>query len=398
MKLERLALICYHTCPLAAPGNGKTGGMNVYVREMSKHLGEMGLKVDVFTRNHGDDHDDVMDVGNNVRLVHLKGGPPGATPDKVYAHLPAFQRELERYFREGEQTYQAIHSHYWLSGRVGEKLARTWKLPHIVNFHTLAKIKMQARVNEDETTSRSDIEAKLMGSANRIIASSHHEKAAIIRLYEVPGDNIRIIPCGVDLSLFKPLDSDEVRKRLGLNGEKIVLYVGRIEPIKGLELLVQSAALIEGAGKLKVMVVGGDTGQNGDTAHLKELAERLGIGHKLEFVGVVDQRLLPLYYNVADVCVVPSHYESFSLAALEALACGTPVVASRVGGLPSVIQHGRSGYLLSWRCPEPFADSIQMILSSKGLKTSMSQAARSRAEEMGWNRVAEETYALYNSL
>ena len=398
MKVDRLAVICYHTCPLAAPGHGKTGGMNVYVRELSRNLGRIGLKVDVFTRHHGEDHDEIVEVERNVRLVHLRSGPPEVTLDKLYLYLTDFQEQLQHHIREEGQSYQLVHSHYWQSGWVGEKVADEWDVPHVVNFHTLSKIKMQARVKENDALSRPDVEAELMGSADRIIASSQHEKDAIRRLYQVPADRIKIIPCGVDLSLFKPLDPKEARRRLGLNGEKVVLYVGRIEPIKGLDLLVHSAALIEGAGTLKVMVVGGDDAQKGDTSHVKELAEDLGIGDKMEFVGVVDQRLLPLYYNAADVCVVPSHYESFSLAALEALACGTPVVASRVGGLPAVIQHGRSGYLLSWRCPEPFADSIQMILSSEGLKARMSQAARSRAEEMGWNRVADETLALYNSL
>ena len=398
MKVNRVAIISYHTCPLAAPGKGKTGGMNVYVRELSRHLGGKGVAVDMFTRCHPNQQDDVVEVGDNVRLVHLAGGPPEATLDTLYSHLPLFREQLEKHALDEGAKYQAVHSHYWLSGWVGDRVAKTWNVPHVVNFHTLAKIKMQARARQNEAPLRSHVERDLMGSADLIIASSTHEKEAMVRLYDAPDDRISILHCGVDLSLFKPLDIGEARRRLGLNGEKVVLYVGRIEPIKGLELLVQSAALMEGTQKLRVMVVGGDPAQDGEIKRLEALAKSLGIDSIVDFVGVVDQRLLPLYYNAADVCVVPSYYESFGLAALEALACGTPVVASRVGGLPGIIQHGRSGYLLPWRCPEPFADSIEAILSSKGLQVSMSQAGRKRAEGMGWNAVATETHRLYTSL
>jgi D-inositol-3-phosphate glycosyltransferase len=237
-----------------------------------------------------------------------------------------------------------------------------------------------------------------MASAQLVIASSHHEKEAMVQLYDAPGDRIEVVPCGVDLSLFRPLDIEESRKKLGLNGEKVIIYVGRIEPIKGLELLLRSTAIMEVQDSLKVLVVGSDMAREAEVKRLKELAEVLGVKDIMEFVGIVDQKLLPLYYNAADVCVVPSYYESFGLVALESLACGTPVVASRVGGLPTVVEHGRTGYLLPWRCPEPFADSLEMILSSKGLQKSMSLAARKRAEGMGWGTVAGETYRLYNSL
>ena len=398
MNVERVALICFHTCPLAAPGEGKAGGMNVYTRELSRHLGNMGIKVDMFTRCHAGHIQDVEELGGHVRLVHLNGGPYDAKLDTLYSYLPGFLEEINSFSEEEGIRYQVVHSHYWLSGWVGMRAAESWGVPHVITLHTLAQIKLQARAGEREPQLRSRVESELLSSARLIIASSLHEKEAMVRLYNAPDRRIEVVPCGVDLSLFRPLDVRESRERLGLNGEKVVIYVGRIEPIKGLELLFHSAAIMDGRDSLKVLVVGGDPASDLEVKHLKELAEELGIENITTFVGIVDQKLLPFYYNAADVCVVPSYYESFGLVALEALACGTPVVASRVGGLTSVVQHGRTGYLLPWRCPEPFADSLEVILSSEGLKRSMGLAARKRAEGMGWENVAEATSRLYNSL
>ena len=340
-----------------------------------------------------------MELGSHVRVIHLQGGPPRAEPDTLYPYLPDFVEELARFNQQDGTRYDLVHSHYWLSGWVGTKAAEAWKVPHVVTFHTLARIKMQARAGEKEPPMRAEVEADLMASARLIVASSQHEKGLMMRLYDAPGDRIEVVPCGVDLSLFRPLDIEDARKRLGLNGEKVIIYVGRIEPIKGLELLLRSTAIMEGKDSLKVLVIGGDSTREGEGIdRLRDMAGELGVQDIMMFGGMVEQRLLPLYYNAADVCVVPSYYESFGLVALEALACGTPVVASRVGGLPSVVQHGRTGYLMSLRCPEPLADSLEIILSSDGLQKSMSREARKQAEGMGWEKVAEETRRLYDSL
>ena len=398
MSDNRVALISYHTCPMAALGSGKTGGMNVYVRELARRLGSGGTAVDIFTRYHTGHEEEVADLGADVRLVHLPGGPLAAPVDTLYTYLPLFLEALHRFAEQEGRPYRVVHSHYWLSGWVGRRAAANWVVPHVVTFHTLAEIKARARAGESEPPLRSNVEKDLIDSAQLVIASSSHEKDAIVRLYHGEGHRIEVVPCGVDLSLFRPLDVHDARQRLGLNGEKVILYVGRVEPIKGLELLLRSAAIMESQEPFKLMLIGGDNTKDGEVDRLMRLAEDLGIENVTEFVGTVDQKQLPLYYNAADVCVVPSYYESFGLVALEALACGTPVVASRVGGLPTVVQHGRNGYLVSWRCPEPFADCLEVILSSKGLRRSMGQAARQWAEGMGWEMVAEETQRLYDSL
>ena len=398
MNIQRVAFVAFHACPLAAPGQGKSGGMNVYVRELAHSLGDLCVKVDIFTRNHAGASHTIEDISSNVRVVHLPGGPPDAPMDSYYGHLREFLDALSSFQQDNNLDYQLTHSHYWLSGWAGQAFAAQRQIPHVMTFHTLALIKMQSRAGETEPEQRSQSERDLMASSQRIIAFSSHERDAMVRLYDADARQISLAPCGVDLSLFRPLDQQQVRKRLGLNGEKVFLYVGRLEPLKGMELLLHTAAQMDSCDEMRVLVVGGDANGGQEVDRLKNIAKKLNVEDMFDFVGRVDQEELPLYYNAADVCVVPSYYESFGLAALESMACGTPVVAARVGGLSTIVQHGRTGFLKSWRCPEAFANSLEMIISSDRLKQSMGLASRRRAEGMGWDQVASDIRSLYESL
>ena len=391
-------MVSYHTCPLLAPGAGKIGGMNVYVRELSRHLGVMGAQIDIFTRRHDGQQSDVVILSDNVRVIHLNGGPPDADIEDLYRHVHSFAQNVYQFQETEGAKYQMVHSHYWLSGLVGRCLVARWRVPHVLTFHTLAELKRQARAGETEPVYRTRIERELMACADLVIASSRHERDAMVQRYGAPKGRIEAVPCGVDLSFFKPLDMAEARQHLGLNGEKVMLYVGRIEPLKGVEFLLRIAAIMEVEEPLKVLIVGGDPGQEGEIKRLMALSEEMGMAGVVKFVGRVDQELLPTYYSAADVCVVPSYYESFGLVALESMACGTPVIASRVGGLPTVVEHGRTGYLMPWRCPEPFADTLAMILHNKGLRRRMGEAALKLAVNMGWDRVAQRMAGLYQSL
>ena len=398
MSLQRVAFIVFHACPMAAPGQGKSGGMNVYVRELARALGNLGIQVDIFTRMHLGTKSTIEQVTPMVRVVHLPGGDPNAPIETLFHHLPQFLDALEDFQRDNKLDYQVVHSHYWLSGWVGQALAQGQNIPHVLTFHTLGLIKMQSRAGEVEPEERQRVERDLMASAQRIVAFSSHERDAMVRLYGADASRIMLAPCGVDLSLFRPLDQDSVRDRLGLNGEKVFLYVGRLEPLKGLDLLLHMTTYLETCEKIRVLVVGGGASEEEEVARLRRLARTLEVEEVFDFVGRVDQEDLPLYYNAADVCVVPSYYESFGLAALESMACGTPVVAARVGGLSTIIQHGRTGYLKSWRCPEAFANSLEMIISSAQLRQSMGRAARIRAEGMGWDKVAAKIRGTYDAL
>jgi D-inositol-3-phosphate glycosyltransferase len=398
LSVERAAFITLHACPLAAPGQGKSGGMNVYVRQLAAALGETGMKIDIFTREHSDVVNRVETIGPNVRVIHLKAGEPDAHLGDLYALLPDFLEQLNDFREEEGLEYDVVHSHYWLSSWVGRELSQAIDVPHVVTFHTLSLIKMQSRAGEIEQTERPVVEAEVMATADRIIAFSPHERDAMARLYGADTRKVSLVPCGVDLEVFRPLDQKAVRSRLGLNGEKILLYVGRVEPIKGLDLLVETAAQMDSEEGVRMMVVGADVNGDREMDRVKQLAKERDLEDKIDFVGQVDHDDLPLYYNAADVCVVPSYYESFGLVALESMACGTPVVATRVGGLSTIIHHGRTGYLKSWRCPEAFANSVEMIISSDGLQQSMGEAARKRAEGMGWDNVASMMWDEYTVL
>ena len=398
MSVERAAFITLHACPLAAPGRGKSGGMNVYVRQLASALGELGMKIDIFTREHSDVANRVETIGSNVRVIHINVGEPDAHLDDLYDLLPDFLEQLNKFREEEGLEYDVVHSHYWLSSWVGRELSQELAIPHVVTFHTLSLIKMQSRAGEEEQSERSVIEAKVIATADRIIAFSPHERDAMARLYAADANKITLVPCGVDLEVFRPLNQKTVRSSLGLNGEKILLYVGRVEPIKGLDLLVETAAQMDSEDGVRMIVVGADVNGDREMDRVRQLAREKDLEDKIDFVGQVDHDDLPLYYNAADVCVVPSYYESFGLVALESMACGTPVVATRVGGLSTIIHHGRTGYLKSWRCPEAFANSVEMIISSNGLQQSMGEAARKRAEGMGWDNAAAMMSVEYSAL
>ncbi len=394
---RRVAMLTYHASPLAAPGQGKAGGMNVHVRELARAMAAQGVAVDIFTRQHDDLELDGPPIADNVNVVHLPAGPLDAPLAQQFEHLDEFVAGmLEHQRREGVQ-YRAVHSHYWLSALAGRRLAAAVGAPHVVTFHTLSRIKMQSRSGEWEPPVRQESESKIIADADCIVAFSAHERDAMVRLYDGNPSRIRLVPCGVDLARFRPLGRAEARNELGLNGHKVLLYVGRIEALKGVDLLIHTAAHLP-TGDVQVLVVGSDADGSGEIARLKRMAEDLNVGQAIEFVGRVPQEQLAWYYSAADVCVVPSFYESFGLAALESMACGTPVVASRVGGLPTVVQHGRTGYLKSWRCPEAFANSLEMILVNDSLRDSMGKAARRRAEGLSWEEVAGRLFDIYEEL
>ena len=395
--ITRIALLAYHACPLAAPGQGKSGGMNVHVREIARALSERGVGVDIFTRVHEGEYLDAPGITDNVNVVHIPAGPEDAPLSQQFEHLPEFLDGILSYRDRNQANYQAVHSHYWLSGLPGREFAATIGAPHVMTFHTLSRIKMQSRSGEQEPPIREQSETEIIAGSDCVIAFSGHERDAIVKLYDGNPDRIRLVPCGVDLDRFRPLGRLAARDELGLNGHKVLLYVGRIEALKGLDLLIDTTAHLDAA-DVKVLVVGDDTEGSGDLARLKHKAQDLNVDGAIEFVGRVAQDRLPWYYSAADVCVVPSYYESFGLVALESMACGTPVVASRVGGLPTVVHHGRTGYLKSWRCPETFANSLEMLLVNDSLQHSMGRAARKTAESMSWDAVAGQLIAIYQEL
>jgi D-inositol-3-phosphate glycosyltransferase len=292
-----------------------------------------------------------------------------------------------------------VHSHYWMSGEVAMRLAERWRVPHVAMFHTLGEVKNRARMTEHEPASRIEAERRIAASADRIVVASEHERHLLTALYGADAGRIEMVPCGIDLELFAPMEKDVARRKLRLkDGERVILFVGRIEPLKGIDILISAAAQLHEDENFIVLIVGGDARAAAEIEQLKAQAVRLGIDHHISFEGAVEHSRLPLYYNAADVCVVPSYYESFGLVAVESMACGTPVVASRVGGLTTTVQDGETGYLIPWRCPEPFAERLELLLDNAELRASFGRAGREAVERFRWGNVADAVGALYESL
>lgn len=397
---RNLALLSFHSCPVGRLGERDTGGMNAYVLQLAREYARRGNRVDVFTRHHNPNDPKIVEIEDGARVIHLDSGPADAAKSDLFGHIPRFLGELYRFQRAEGARYDIIHSHYWLSGRVGMALSREWGCPHVATFHTLAKTKMRARAGEREPQLREDVEGLIMSDADGVIVSTEEERQDIARYYGAPRHNIEVIPAGVNLEMFQPVDRAEARAALASewgirDDERVILYVGRIEPLKGIDILLRALPMLEHDGAVRALIVGGNPDNDVEIERLKSLAAELGIADSVTFTGSVPQTVLPTYYSAADVFSLPSHSESFGLAPLEAMACGTPAVVSRVGGLKTFIRSGENGYLVPWRCPESFAQRFDTLLANPELRDAMGRAARERALSMGWSAVAERMLAHY---
>ena len=360
----KLALLSVHSCPVGNLGGKDTGGMNVYVRELAYQLGQQGHLVDVYTRIHDPNDPQIIEIGQNARLIHLKAGQVEDIHKLlVYTYLPDFVCNLEDFRKEDDIQYDLVFSHYWLSGWVGQFLQRWWNVPHMIMFHTLGAIKNAVGIGEDEPELRTETERYLANQCQRIIASTEREKEQLNALYGAPSDRISVIPCGVNLDLFKPMDRNNARRQLSFNDDRIILFVGRIEPLKGIDSLLRAMTYLKDTPNLKLIIVGGDARSQDEVERLKIICQKLNILDLVTFLPLVKQEKLPYYYSAADICVIPSHYESFGLVALESLACGTPVVTTRVGEMENIIRQGETGYVLDDNSPHQLADKISLLLS-----------------------------------
>ena len=396
--MYRLALLSVHGCPLARLGEKDSGGMNVYVLQIARELGRCGIKVDIYTRGHDPSDPQVIDLGINARVIHLRSGPYHSTKESLHCYLPEFLGNLYRFQQSEGAIYNLVHSHYWLSGCVGGELGQEWNIPHVVTFHTLARVKMQARAGEKESPLRVASESRVLRDVDGVVVSTAEEREDLCRLYQADCTKIQVIAPGVDLNLFRPMDKVRARQILGLSEKRVVLSVGRIEPLKGLDILLRAVAMLGNRAGMRLIIVGGKLGCDRELERLKSIAAGLGLQDMVTFAGAVEQSKLPIFYSAADVFVLPSYYESFGLSALEAMACGVPVIASKVVGPRTFINGGKDGYLIPWHCPEPYAQSLDVLLSDPALRESMGKAARAKAQTMGWNGVAHRMLDFYASL
>jgi D-inositol-3-phosphate glycosyltransferase len=398
MKL-RIAMLSVHSCPLGRLGGESTGGMSVYIRELSRELGKMGHAIDVFTRAHGKAHDQIVELGKNARLIHLKAGEDREIPKlTIYSHLSEFAREVDHFRKLNGFDYDLIHSHYWLSGLAGLRLQQKWQVPHMTMLHSMGAVKNSTAVGQDEPELRIQCESLLVKNCQRIIAPTEREKEYLIHYYNASPEAIRVTPCGVNLDLFRSIEKEFARNYLGFNGNEIILFVGRIVPIKGIDKLLMAMTYLEKREKIKLVVIGGDQHCEEEVKRLKALTKRLDIDDSVDFLGLVEQEELPYFYSAADLCVFPSYYESFGLVALESLACGTPVVATQVGGIEGVIREGETGYVVKDNAPDRLADKITLMLSSSKAKEEPIDSIRASVTQYGWANIAEAMAGEYEVL
>jgi len=399
-------MISYHTCPLATLGGKDTGGMNVYVRELTRSLGKAGIRVDVFTRSQDEHVPHVIhDLGNGNRVIHIPAGPERPLPrDQLSAFVPVFTSEILKFAGAQDLTYNLVHSHYWLSGLAGLSLQQEWNVPLLHMFHTLGEMKTRL-AGTLEDPQRSQAERAILAGADRIVAATPAERMQLQWLYQADLRKVTVIPPGVDLELFHPHPAAEARALAGLPPDaKMILFVGRIERLKGLETLLRAAALLQKRGFLApscpcVMVVGGDPDNPQDEMrHLQKLRDSLAVANVVTFLGKRPQTELPMLYSAAQAVVMPSQYESFGMVALEAMACGTPVVASGVGGLLYLVRDGKTGYHIPDSDPPALAEKLERLLSDERLRSELGRRAANVARSYSWERITDQMLTLYESV
>ena len=402
---RRVATLMVHTSPLDQAGTGDAGGMNIYVCESAQQMAAQGIKVDIFTRRANNDHPDIVDLGNGVRVIHLNVGPiDGVTKEK----LPALIPDLSAAFKAAllNEKYDVIHSHYWISGKVAMPVAAELKIPLVHTMHTMARVK-NLNLAEGETPEpmiRVQGESQVVAAADALIANTDAEAASLVSLYEACPDNVSVVSPGVNLSMFTAgAGKSSARKNLGLPADAhIISFVGRIQPHKGPEVLIRAIAEMVGHSpalrpKLITQIVGGASGANGaEVDRLKELVQWLGISDVVRFAPPVERAELPDYYRASDLVCVPSYSESFGLVALEAQACGTPVVASAVGGLRTAVADGISGVLVDGHDARAWSSVLARLLQEPQRRVLLSMGALEHASHFGWGATSRGTLDIYD--
>ncbi len=414
MSIHRIAMLSVHTCPLAMLGGKKTGGMNVYVRDFSRELGRQNIQVDVFTRSQDDCAPFVThDLGFGGRVIHIVAGPEKPIPAASAAdYLDEFANGVIAFAESEGVEYDIIHSHYWLSGLVAEKLREQWEryIPIVQMFHTLGHMKNRIASNDSQRASqrRLDGENRVITIVDRIIGATPAEEAQLHWLYEgIDMDKVTIIPPGVDLVRFTPVDKAIAKEQVGIpSHHQNLIFAGRIEPLKGIDTLLKAICLIRSrhprlVDDVCVAIIGGDpwaASPDAEMARLQQMRHDLGIGDLVTFIGAKDQDVLPYYYAAADAVIMPSHYESFGMVALEAMAMGTPVIASEVGGLAFLVQDGRNGYLVPSRDPEALAERIYELLTNHNCRRELGRYAQENAQQYNWANIVTQMLTVYEEL
>jgi D-inositol-3-phosphate glycosyltransferase len=406
---RRVATLSVHTSPLDQPGCGDAGGLNVYVTEVAKRLAHRGIEMDIFTRATSSELPPTVELVPGVVVRHITAGPyEGLDKNDLPAQLCAFTSGVMREEATHEPGwYDVVHSHYWLSGQVGWLAKERWGVPLVHSMHTMAKVKNASLADGDapEPEMRAIGEAQVVAAADRLIASTREEAAQLVDLYDADPARVVTVAPGVDLDVFTPDGQRASRARLGYADDAVILlFVGRIQPLKAPDVLLRAAAELLRIDpslreRLVVVVVGGPSGSGlAEPEHLHKLAGSLGIADLVRFERPAPQSMLADYYRAATVTLVPSYTESFGLVAVESQACGTPVVAARVGGLLTAVRDGVSGVLVAGHDPLDYATAVREIVSSPRRLESLSAGAVRHSREFGWDATVEQVLEVYSAL
>lgn len=405
-----VAIISYHTCPLATLGGKDTGGMNVYVRELTRFLGQKNIHADVFTRSQDDCVPHVLhDLGCGNRVVHIPAGPETPLPKAdLINYLDEFSEGILAFSESKQINYDVIHSHYWLSGLAAGQLKTKWDIPIIQMFHTLALLKNKIAKSpvELENENRINSEKKVLQIADRIVVATIDEHQHLDDLYQADVNKIVTIPPGVDTNRFYPIQEDEAKAFLNIpKDEKMLLFVGRIEPLKGIDTLIKAIAQMRKSDVMStcphyLYIIGGDPNgevidEESEIHRLKRLCHDLGVDDLIIFMGKKDQDTLPYYYSAAEIVVMPSNYESFGMVALEAMACATPVVATQVGGLQHLVQDGVTGFIVPHNDPDALEEKLTRLICQPDLCKEMALNAVQYARSYSWEMITPQIIELY---
>jgi D-inositol-3-phosphate glycosyltransferase len=406
-NLHRIAILSVHTSPLHQPGTGDSGGMNVYIAETAKRIAERGIEVEIFTRATSLTEPDATELAPGVLVRHIPAGPfEGLRKEDLPSQLCAVTAGVLRAeATKNEGFYDLIHSHYWLSGQVGWIAQERWGVPLVHTMHTMARVKNLTLAQGDtpEPAIREIGEEQVVAAADRLVANTHAEAKELIELYHADPNRVRVVHPGVDLDVFVPGNQNSARSDLGLAQEAIVLlFVGRIQPLKAPDVLIKATAEIlkqkpELRSRLVVAICGGPSGSGLESpGALVELANQLGVSDVVRFVPPTNRNDLVKWFQAASVCVVPSYSESFGLVAIESQACGTPVIAARVGGLPTAVRDGISGVLVDGHAATTWAKHIIDVVTNDQLRSKLSTGAIAHASHFGWKDTTDKLLSVYN--
>lgn len=399
-------MLSAHTSPLEQPGSGDAGGMNVYVLELSRRLAARGVEVEVFTRSTSRHQPPVVEAAPGVLVRHVTAGPfEGLTKDDLPSQLCGFVRDVLRAEVEGgPDLFDLVHSHYWLSGQVGTVAAERWSVPLVHTMHTMAKVKNAHLADGDraEPIGRVVGEEEIVRLADRLVANTEEERRELLELYGAEPARVDVVHPGVDLDVFRAGRRDDARAALGLPPDAaVLLFAGRIQPLKAPDVVLRAAAELLRRdpglrGRLQVVVVGGASGSGLDRpTSMADLAAELGITDVVRLEPAVTQDVLADWYAAADAVCVPSHNESFGLVAIEAQACGTPVVAARVGGLATAVADGVSGVLVDGHDPRHYADALHPLLTDRAHRDELGAKAVAHAAGFGWDATVDRVLEVY---